>query len=248
MNDEANMPDDAPLFRRKSVRSPQLKPSLRLYFVLLTDKLAKNIIQSPAKIGLVLCVFTMSLTLSYWSLFIRLSSLDETLLEADQLVHLQSQLENLKTHWSKSEIKEIEDSIVKAQARIFDNFPSLASWLNKKYRFAEGLGLHMSYNMQQQKRTDLEKTLSLPLEITLKVKPGITDKVYMRTQKFIRSLVDENLHLEIAGNEIRSDGANIQQVTLDINVWVRGSTTISTAEQSDSDEMFEMNADVPFNQ
>ena len=246
MNDEDNMPDDAPLFRRKSVRSQLPKPSLQLYFVLLTDKLAKNIIQSPVKIGLVLCVFTMSLLLIYWSLFIRMSSLDEALLGADQLVDLQSQLVDLKTHWSESEIKEIEDSIAKAQAKIFDDFPSLANWLIKKHRFAEDLGLDMSYNMRQQKLTDLEKTLSLPLEITLKVKPGATDKVYMRTQKFIRSLVDENLHLEIAGNEIRSDGKNIQQVTLDMNVWVRGSTKISRVVQSDTDEMFEMNADVPF--
>ncbi|PCI09357.1 MAG: hypothetical protein COB77_00110 [Gammaproteobacteria bacterium] len=215
-------------------------------FVKLTDRLAKNIIQSPYKMVLTVGIFLISIYFIHGDMFVRLSSLDQSLSSAEELGNLQFELVELKKHWSKNELQKIEESIIKAQATIFADFPALAGWLSQKSNFANKLGLVMTYNLKHQELTELEQTFSIPLEMILKVKPGVTDKVYSRTLNFVRSLVDENLHIDIAGNELKSDGNIIQQVKLDINVWVRDAATMLNVTQIDSEENFEVNEDVPF--
>ncbi|MBL4712449.1 MAG: hypothetical protein JKX75_08145 [Gammaproteobacteria bacterium] len=238
--------DKDQLNRRQQDRPHPPKPSKNVYFVMQTDKLAKNITQSHYKHALAIGVLLVSIYFIQWNMFGRLGSLDHSLSNAKQLDQLQLQLFELKNEWSDDELQEIEESITIAQATIFDDFPALAAWLMQKSTYANKLGLSMTYNLKHQELTELEKTFSIPLEMILKVKPGVTDKVYSRALKFTRSLVDENLHIEIAGNELKSDGIIIQQVRLDVNVWVRDAAAMLDVAQNSSEEEFEVNEDVPF--
>jgi len=147
---------------------------------------------------------------------------------------LLEELQSLTTNWSEKDLQKIEKSISDEQARIFDDLPSLAHWLRLKSNYAKTLGLNMSYKIQDKKNTKIEKTYSLPVNIILKVEPSKENSAYLRVLEYIHSLIGENRHLEIDGNEIISSGKEIVLVKLDISLWVRSPNNIILPEENNA--------------
>jgi len=211
-----------------------------------TDRLAKLAFRSPERIGMFVATILLLIGMAAWSISARMPILHDSIQLQSEMNMLKFDLDELRSLWSEDELHELEQPLSKAQSRIFDDLPALARWLRAKSSYAARLGMDMTYLTQAPRSTHLEQTYSLPVEMTLKVRSGLADKAYIRVLEFIRSLIDENLHLEIAGNELKSDGRGVKQIRLNINVWVRDANSIAGENAMTPSENKSVNSDVPF--
>lgn len=214
--------------------------------LLKTDKVAKVTFRTPGRIAAYVGIILILIALFIWSVTTRMPILHDSIQLHTEMDMLQYELDNMKAQWSEEELRELEKQLSKAQNRIFDDLPALAKWLKSKSSYAGRLGMDMTYLTRQPRNTHLEQTFSLPVQMTLKVRSGLADKAYIRVLEFIRSLIDENLHLEIAGNELKSDGKGVKQIKLYINVWVRDVNAIAGTSASAPVSNNSVDSDVPF--
>ncbi len=220
--------------KRKALRKANKSTSKLLYFQLLFDKLAKLVFGSLVGKILFILLFISVISVCYWSLKPRMHIFNNNLFLLKEKNRLLEELQSLTTNWSEKDLQKIEKSISDEQARIFDDLPSLAHWLRLKSNYAKTLGLNMSYKIQDKKNTKIEKTYSLPVNIILKVEPSKENSAYLRVLEYIHSLIGENRHLEIDGNEIISSGKEIVLVKLDISLWVRSPNNIILPEENNA--------------
>ena len=47
--------------------------------------------------------------------------------------------------------------------------------------------------------------------------------------KFMKSVIDANLHIEITGNKLKSDARGITNVSIYTDIWVKDTSNISSA-------------------
>lgn len=206
--------------RRRFSRPDAPLPAKLVYLRLLTDRVAKNIFSSPIRTAMFVGLQLLSVALILWSLAYRLPDTDGSRILQQQVQTLRDEYSALKSGWSEQQLADIEDNLMREQARVFEDFPSLAAWLSRKTQLASRLGMSMHYAIQQQQETRLKDTLILPVRIGLKINAPSSDKTYASVLEFIHSLIDENLHLEVKGNTVKSDGDSITEVSLSVNIWV----------------------------
>jgi hypothetical protein len=222
--------------RRKKPRKDKTTTNKVLHLQLAFNKFAKSIFSTMIGKVVFLSLFIVVVSVSYWSLKPRMYTFTNNLFLLKEKNRLLKELHELTANWSEKELQQIEKSISDEQARIFDDLPSLARWLKLKGDYAKTLGLHMSYTIQDKQNTKIEKTYSLPVNIILRIEPSQDNSAYLRVLEYIHSLIGENRHLEIDGNEIISSGKEIVQVKLDIHLWVRSPNNIILPENSNHSE------------
>ena len=230
--------------RRHAERIKPPKPCWRISMVLQTDRFAKRIFGSFAGTAAFLGVFTLCLGVIVWSIYFRLPTIDESYSLVNEQARLQLRLEDLRTIWSEEELNRIEANISREQEKIFEDFPAFASWLAGKSDTAQQLGLEMSYRLNQQKSTRLDGIISVALNISLKNRGDTADKTYIRFLEFTRSLIEENLRLEVAGNVLKSDGKGLTGMSLDMFVWLKDANAIGGVPEADDTEEAE-DVDIP---
>lgn len=212
--------------KRSKDRLTPLEKNRRLHIQLLVDKLAKKIFKSLIAKILFSILILACCAMIYWSLEKRMNLFDNNLLLLKDRNLLQNEFQNLASRWSEKELKEIEQKIADEEAQIFEDLPSLAQWLYSKSQYAETLGLEMQYKISPYKETKISGTFSLPIKITLNVLPESKQIAYLRILEYMRSLINENRHLEIDSNEIVSVENKISTANLDIHLWVRSPNNI----------------------
>ena len=232
--------------RRQEARIAPPKPCWRISLLLFSDRMAKSLFASKAGLSVFLLLFSLCVSAIIWSIYYRLPTIDQSSSLIHQLTRLEIQLEDLQVDWSEDDLKRIESDISQEQAKIFADFPTFAAWLNGKNEYAGQLGLDMNYQLNDQHRTRLDGIVSVGLKINLKVKPEIADRAYIRLLEFMRSLIDENRHLEIAGNELRSDGKGVNMMSLEIVVWLKDEKAIGESMVVESDVGAEEDSDVAY--
>ncbi len=208
--------------RRSGDRPVPPKPVLRIFLLLQMNKLAKRLFSSRLSMAILLIVFIASLSLIGWSLFIRLPEVKQSVLLLNEGMLLQNQLNKLNRKLSKNELPLLEKKITREKSRIFSNFPDFANWLNQKAIYARQAGLDMHYLLTRKQATSLQGIYTVSVEMTLKTRQKkISDDNYPTLLKFMRSLIDENWHLEIAGNKLKGNNKGINVISIELIVWVK---------------------------
>lgn len=222
--------------KREKPRQPSKATSKLLHLQLLVDKFTKLVFGSIIGKIIFIILFMSLIGLSYWTLTTRMHTFDNNLFLLREKNRLLEELQNLTANWSEEDLQKIEKSISDEQAKIFDDLPSLARWLRIKGDYAQTLGLHMSYKIQDKQSTKIENTYSLPVNIVLRVEPSQDSSAYLRVLEYIHSLIGENRHLEIDGNEVISSGKEIVMVKIDIHLWVRSPNHIIQPDKDQQDK------------
>lgn len=222
--------------RRDKDRPAPLAKNKRLYLQLLVDKFAKRIFSSIIGKLIFSILFIICFLVIYWSFINRINLFNNNLSLLKERNLLQSELQELSSLWSEKELKKIEQKIADEEAQIFDDLPSLAEWLYQKSIYAKTLGLEMQYNISQYKETKIAGTFSLPIKIRLNVLPASKHIAYLRILEYMRSLINENRHLEIDSNQIISTENQLSAANLDIHLWVRSPNKIIIQQSPNSKE------------
>ncbi len=230
--------------RRQTERISPPKPCWRISLILQSDRLTKCLFASKAGVSTFFIIFAICLSSIVWSVYYRLPSIGQSSSLINHQMRLHNELEALKGNWTEAELQKIEENISREQAKIFEGFPTFANWLKRKGEYANQLGLDMNYRLNEQEHTRLDDIISVAMKINLKVRTTVADKAYGRLLEFMRSLIDENRHLEIAGNELRSDGKGAKTMSLNIVVWLKDENAIGESLMSEAE--FGESGDVPF--
>ena len=228
-------PEPVKFDRRRSDRPAAPRPGVMLSLQLKTDKIAKIIFATTSRGMMFVGAQLICLAIIAWSLGVRYTGLESTDVMEHEMLTLQTKLDILKSQWSEEDLRMIEANLTSAESRVFDDYTSFAAWLREKTDYASRLGLDMSYNIGQRDKTSLTGTLSLPVHMSLKVNENTADNTYVRALEFVRSLIDENLRLEVFGNGIKADRDGINSVDLSIHVWVRADDAIDNSVGPDSE-------------
>lgn len=225
--------------RRRDTRPDSPAPSRTLAIQLFTDVIAKFLFATQIRASIFVGLQLLFVALIVWSVVFRYDGLANPEIKQQELANLRLQLDDLKSQWSDAELEKIESNLSQAQARVFEDFTSFASWLRGKARFAEQLDMVMTYRIGKYQHTRLLDTVSLPVYMSLKMKSENADDSYIRSLEFVRSLIDENLRVEIYGNEIKSSKKGITSVDLSIYIWVRGIESMNTTNEAGQTESTE---------
>lgn len=213
--------------RRQDHRPRPPKPSIRMFFILIFDKLASAIFGRKWSLVLAVFMFLVATATIFWSLYIRLPVINDVKVLLSKRADANLRLETIQASISKQELQSIEQRISQAQSRIFDSFPDFATWLITKTSLAKKLGFKMDYSIKGQKKTTINEIIAVSTQIDLTVNENLKDKSYVRLLTFLRSFIDENWHLEISGNQIQGQGQGMNKMTMMLSVWLKDNGSIN---------------------
>ena len=229
--------------RRRQARPDAPPPSLRVRIRIASDRLAGKVFGNRRYTALFVLLQLVCVALVLWSLGVRLPAISQSSQLQQQVEVLRQQHDELRVGWSDEQLAEIEHRLQSEQARVLGSFPALAAWLNSKTRFAASQGLGMRYRIQPPQAASLADTVSVPVSIVLKVGDSAADNSYSSVLRFIRSLLDDNLHLAVRDTVIDGDGNGITEAKLTVEIWVHDAegmaelATTSTADEADGEEL-----------
>lgn len=206
--------------RRQQPRPMPPQPKLRVGLCLLTDRLAKKLFCCWQSTSVFILLQVVALVTAIWSVTVRMPEDDTALALTASIGHLQQQLDTLRVGWSEDEMQQLQLSLQQTQASVFTDAASLAVWLQHKAEEAQREALVLHYKIRPAQATHLSDTLVLPVQLTLKLAPGLTDNAYNRVLLFVHGLMGGNHRIEVQDAIATGEGRGLTELSLLLRVWV----------------------------
>ncbi len=206
--------------RRKSPRPEPPPPGLAPRVRQLVDWHAEKIESGPAGWLAFLLICTACIGFIYWNMTTRVATFDATYELISERASLEREYEALTEHYSRDELRKLLEQISSAESSIFQDFPSLASWLSAQSEFAAGQGLLLTYVMHETVAAQIRGVEEVPITLSLRPVEGIPESTYQHLLNFLAQMVGTRWHLEIIDTVVASDGRSIQSLDATVHVWV----------------------------
>lgn len=205
--------------RRRNQRvKPQIK-GLKGMMLRITDRLVKKL-DSGLKGWLLLGgIIVLSLGLIGWSLSFRMHLLDDNYNLAAEHSGRLEKLDQLMLKWSEVEVTHLQARVSSAENRVFHDYTRLANWLHLKANAAEQLKLNMRYTLHPAQPSKINNVSEVPLDLQIHAQDGNT-LVYLAMLEYIKSIINDQWHLEIRNALMQSNDKGVSDMALSIYVWV----------------------------
>ena len=186
-----------------------------------TDNIVNRV--NSSRIGWVslVSIIIMAVILLLWSLTFRLQHLGDNFELVSELSGRRSEFAELLAKLSHDDVMNIREKLSDAEISIFPGYGRLAEWLNQQANLAEQFGLDMRYTMAEKTDSYINNVVELPIEIHIRSSDSVLSHSYLHIMQFIKSMVDDQWHLEIVSAAMNGQGQGPSNLTTTIRVWVR---------------------------
>lgn len=220
--------------RHKPRTRPQPK-GLRGFIRRIINKLVKQL-DSGWKGWLPLgAIITISLIIIWWSMIFRMHMLDASYNLASEHNKQLEKFAQLMEQWSHIEITSLQERVSSAESRVFHDYTRLANWLSLQAKSAGELQLTMHYTMHPAQASRINNVREIPIDIRINAQQNNTH-VYLAMLEFIKTMIDDQWHLEIHNALIQSDDIGANNMVISIYVWVHDPNHFSNTGTSTNEE------------
>lgn len=192
--------------------------SLKLKTVV-TD-LGHRMFGEPVGIAISASVLLACAALMLWSVFVRLDVLDEVVALEMQELELSATHGSLTLELSQINQDAVRSEIEEQNARIFNGFPAVASWVERLSGRAEGMNMNVRYRVGDPVMAPIADVLEVPVVIEFEVASEDDGGLFTRGMALVESLLDDHWHLDIASTEASGDGKGLRTLELEARLWV----------------------------
>ncbi len=224
---------EKPVERRRN-RRPDKRGSSRFrsIFRSQTDHIVSKV--GSGWLGLTALVLSalLAVALLVWSVGYRVKVLDTNMTLAIEHTQREAERDRLLEKWSQYDLKEIQQHVSNAENKVFTDYATLAFWLNRQAVAAEQLSLNLRYTMGDASPSNMQSVAEITIDIHITAKKAVARQSYLRTLEFIRSMIDDRWHLEIASAKMNSAGKGVSSMSAVLHVWVHDEH-INNNKQSD---------------
>ena len=173
-----------------------------------------------------------------WSLAYRTHHLDQNFELIAALTERRTVFSELLTKWSHEDLNKLRTRVSNAESRVFPGYEKLAAWLNSQAIAADQLGMDMRYTMQPPQPSQIAQVAEIPIEIQITTKELNHGQSYLSMLEFIKSVVDDQWHIDIASALMNGQGNGAGNLTSTIRVWVRDLQLPVALSDTDINEKF----------
>ncbi len=221
--EQASVPEtEAAIERRRAVRPTRPKlPGFKGYIRRLTDSLINRLGSGWQSWTILTVTISGTIILLWWSLAFRTHHLDQNFDLIADLTERRNTFSKLLTKWSHEDLNQLRTRVSNAESRVFPDYEKLASWINSQAYAAEQLNLTMRYSMAAPQSSEIAQVAEIPIEIQITTKQAIQKQSYLRMLEFIKSIVDDQWHIEIVSAVMHGQGSNVNSLSSTFRIWVR---------------------------